>query len=346
MSFGCSNRRMFSALIPRSTNQSQHRSIHLLEPLLVGARLDEELDLHLLELAGAEDEVSRRDLVAEGLADLADAERRLLARGLQHVGEVGEDALGRLRAQVVQAGLVVDDAEEGLEQARELADLGPLADLVRVLRVGDVGESVHRRMAVLGLVRLEEVVGAVALVGDERLGERVAEHLDVPGCLPDGRRQDDGRVESDHVAAAAHEGVPPLALDVLFQLDAEGAVVPGRPGSAVDVTGGEDEPAVLRQRDYRIESRLFSQWCSQNVLCSGQTPRRTNPTEVVQAPAASAVCASGPRRSLPGRIAVRSALSRVHPGTDCAGARGARIGARERAGRARQRARYSLSSIA
>jgi hypothetical protein len=43
------------------------------------ARLDEELHLHLLELAGAEDEVARRDLVAERLADLRDAERRLLA---------------------------------------------------------------------------------------------------------------------------------------------------------------------------------------------------------------------------------------------------------------------------
>src|SRR5690606_18207631 len=43
-----------------------------LEPLVVGARLDEELHLHLLELARTEDEVSRRDLVAERLADLRD----------------------------------------------------------------------------------------------------------------------------------------------------------------------------------------------------------------------------------------------------------------------------------
>ena len=47
----------------------------VVEPLQVGARLAEELQLHLLELADAEDEVARRDLVAEGLADLADAER-------------------------------------------------------------------------------------------------------------------------------------------------------------------------------------------------------------------------------------------------------------------------------
>ena len=38
----------------------------------------EELDLHLLELARAEGAVLRRDLVAERLADLGDAERRPL----------------------------------------------------------------------------------------------------------------------------------------------------------------------------------------------------------------------------------------------------------------------------
>src|SRR6202020_501051 len=78
----------------------------VLEPLLVGARLDEELHLHLLELAGAEDEVARRDLVAERLADLADAERDLLAAGRLHVLVVDEDALGGLRAEERKAALV------------------------------------------------------------------------------------------------------------------------------------------------------------------------------------------------------------------------------------------------
>ena len=66
--------------MPRSMYQSERSCDPVLVPLLVGAGLDEELHLHLLELAGAEDEVARRDLVAERLADLADAERRLLAR--------------------------------------------------------------------------------------------------------------------------------------------------------------------------------------------------------------------------------------------------------------------------
>src|SRR5207245_11654033 len=75
----------------------------VLVPLLVAARLDEELHLHLLELARSEDEVARRDLVAERLADLADAERDLLARRLHHVLEVDEDSLCGLGAQVGKA---------------------------------------------------------------------------------------------------------------------------------------------------------------------------------------------------------------------------------------------------
>ena len=82
----------------------------VLVPFLIGAGLAEELEFHLLKLAGTEDEVAGRDLVAEGLADLADAERRLLARGVHDVRVVDEDALGGLGAQVVQAGLVVDGA--------------------------------------------------------------------------------------------------------------------------------------------------------------------------------------------------------------------------------------------
>ena len=52
------------------------RAGHLLHDLVWA---DEELQLHLLEFAGAEREVARVDLVAEGLADLAHAERHLLA---------------------------------------------------------------------------------------------------------------------------------------------------------------------------------------------------------------------------------------------------------------------------
>ena len=63
--------------MPRRTYQSMRSLQPVLVPLLRLVGRDEELHLHLLELERAEDEVARRDLVAERLADLGDAERRL-----------------------------------------------------------------------------------------------------------------------------------------------------------------------------------------------------------------------------------------------------------------------------
>src|SRR2546430_17657106 len=60
--------------------------------------VDEVLDLHLLELAGPENEVAGGDLVPEALPDLGDSEGKLQVHRLQHVVEVDEDPLGRLRS--------------------------------------------------------------------------------------------------------------------------------------------------------------------------------------------------------------------------------------------------------
>jgi hypothetical protein len=75
----------------------------VLVPFLIGTRFDEEFHLHWFELTGTENEVARRDLIAEGLSDLTDAERRALTRGGHNVLEVHENALCCFGAQVVQA---------------------------------------------------------------------------------------------------------------------------------------------------------------------------------------------------------------------------------------------------
>src|SRR5687768_15900121 len=72
----------------------------VLEPFLVGAGLDEELHLHLLELTRPENEIPRSDLVPESLADLRDAERNSLACGLLDVQEVHVSALRRFGTQI------------------------------------------------------------------------------------------------------------------------------------------------------------------------------------------------------------------------------------------------------
>ena len=90
----------------------------------------EELDLHLLELARAEREIPRRDLVAKALAHLGDAERNADARAVEHVLEIDEDALGRLGAEEGRVLLGAHRADDRLEHQVEFARLGERARLI------------------------------------------------------------------------------------------------------------------------------------------------------------------------------------------------------------------------
>ena len=141
---------------------------------VVFAGLDEELELHLLELARAEQEVARRDLVAEALADLRDAEGGRMRARVHDVDEVDEDALRGLRAQVDDRGRLLDRPHVGLEHQVEAARLGQLAAalagmLARLLRAAE----------------LVEVVGAEAPLALLAVDHRVGEVRDVPRGLPD-----------------------------------------------------------------------------------------------------------------------------------------------------------------
>ncbi len=126
----------------------------LLEPVLVPAlrlvRRHEVLHLHLLELAHAEEEVARRDLVAERLAGLRDPERRLPPRELHHVLEVDEDALRGLGAEERGRASVFHGADLRLEHQIELPRLGQVA-------LGVLARPLARPLAAL---RVLEPVGA------------------------------------------------------------------------------------------------------------------------------------------------------------------------------------------
>ncbi len=160
-----------------------------------------------------------RDLVAERLADLRDAERHLLARRLLHVQEVHEDALRRLRAQVDHGRAVLDRPHERLEHEVEQPRLGELALLVR---------SPGRLLGLRGQLRILELVGAEARLARLAVDQRIGEAGDVAARLPDARVHQDRRVEPLDVVARADHRVPPAVLEVLLQLDAERAVVPDR----------------------------------------------------------------------------------------------------------------------
>ena len=226
--------------MPRSSYQSQRSSFQYSYQLRRLGGRDEELHLHLLELARAEDEVAGRDLVAERLADLRDAERRLLAAELQDVLEVDEDALRRLRAQVGDRRGLLHRADDRLEHEVEVARLGEL--VAAVLGLGQV------RLRRAHLVRVE-VVGAEALLARAAVDERVGEAGEVAAGLPHARVLEDRRVERDDVVALLEHRAPPLVLDVRLQQDAVVAVVVRRAEAAVDLRAtGRRSRAACRAR--------------------------------------------------------------------------------------------------
>ena len=85
---------------------------------------DEELQLHLLELAAAEGEVARVDFIAEGLADLTNSEGHFYAAGIDHIFILRENRLGRFRPQVGHIFLTLHRTGVGLEHEVEHAGFG------------------------------------------------------------------------------------------------------------------------------------------------------------------------------------------------------------------------------
>ncbi len=161
-------------------------------PILVpGARLAgmaEELHLHLLELARAEGEVPRRDLVAEALADLRDAEGNFHPRAVEHVLEVDEHPLGRLRPQEGRPLFAGQGADDRLEHQVEFARLGELA----LLEFAGMLARLERAFAGL------HVVGPEAGLALAAIDHHVVEQVVVAGALPDLRMHDDRRLDADH----------------------------------------------------------------------------------------------------------------------------------------------------
>ncbi|RYC73152.1 hypothetical protein G1ANC_00573 [Candidatus Nanosynsacchari sp. TM7_ANC_38.39_G1_1] len=62
--------------------------------------IDEIFNLHLLKLAAAEDEVTRRNFIAKRLALLSDTKRQIRVEAINDVFEISEDALGGFGAEI------------------------------------------------------------------------------------------------------------------------------------------------------------------------------------------------------------------------------------------------------
>ncbi len=101
------------------------------------------------------------------------------------------------------------------------------------------------------------MVGTVAVLGFAAVDHGVGEAADVSGGDPDLGVHDDGAIEADHIEGLAVEAggwaaddiLPPGVLEVAFEFDAEGAVVPESVDAAVDFGGLPDEAAAAAEGD-------------------------------------------------------------------------------------------------
>src|SRR5437763_349019 len=88
--------------------------------LFVRIRPHEELHLHLLELAGAKNEVTGSDFVAERFAGLRDPERQLDTLSIDHVREIAENPLRGLGPEIDCTRSVLNWTDKGFEHQIEL----------------------------------------------------------------------------------------------------------------------------------------------------------------------------------------------------------------------------------
>ena len=231
-----------------------------LPPLHLLAGAHEELHLHLLELAHAEDELPGHDLVAERLADLRDTERQLHAARFLDIEEIDENALRRLGPQVDRRGPFGRRTHLRREHEVELPHVGPVArpgngagDLAVEDDLPQPGKvvGVHRlgKTPVHGIPAGERLRHAGRGLAVLRLVERLAEtlaglldlllHLLVLFGDP---------LLDEHVGAVALLRIPVVDQRVVERRH----VARSLPGFGMHENGGVDAHDVLMQLDHRI----------------------------------------------------------------------------------------------
>ena len=114
------------------------------------------------------------------------------------------------------------------------------------------GHGVHVH-ALAGGAFADQLVGAVAALAGAAVQKRVREAGHMAGGDPGLGVHQDGGIQAHVVGAFLHELFQPGFLDVVFELDAQGAVVPAVGQAAVDLAAGVDEPAVFAQVDDHVQ---------------------------------------------------------------------------------------------
>ena len=211
----------------------------VIEPLQIGVRLAEELQLHLFKLTGTEGEIARRDLVTEGFSDLTDAERNFLAGGSLYILEVHKNALCGLRTQIYGILRVLGYALECFEHQVELTDISEvmlaaaragnfmLLDEVHHFLIGPAVTAVILQFNALLLAEiLDQLVRPETLMALLAVHERIGEASQMSGCHPRLRVHQNCAVYAYIQLIVLNKFLPPCSLDIIFELNTQRAIIP------------------------------------------------------------------------------------------------------------------------
>ena len=95
----------------------------IIEPLKVGIGFAEEFAFHLLKFAGSENKVTGGYLVAEGLTNLANTERKFLSCCSLNICKVYENTLSSFGAEVNLVFSILSNTDKGFEHKVEFSDI-------------------------------------------------------------------------------------------------------------------------------------------------------------------------------------------------------------------------------
>ena len=98
-----------------------------------------------------------------------------------------------------------------------------------------------------------ELVGAMTALAGAAVDQRIRKTRHMAGSDPGLGVHQDGGVQPDVVGAFLHKFLEPGFLDVVFELNAQGAVVPAVGQAAVNLAAGINETAVFAQIHDHVE---------------------------------------------------------------------------------------------
>ena len=156
--------------------------------------------------------------------------------------------------QFVTLLLVLEHAGIGLAEHR-------LVKLVAEALGGLLAFLVHLLLD-LGNLVLDEHVGAVALLAVAVVNQGIVECVHVARSLPDGRVHEDGAVDAHDVLVQQRHGLPPVALDIVFQLYAVLCIVIHSAQAVIDFTRREHKAIFLGVRHDFLENVFLFCHCS------------------------------------------------------------------------------------